>query len=718
VTKLAELLIEVDIDADGVGIGIRRAADDVDDGFDRMENRASRAGRGIFKAFGKEMAVTGKPLAVLIGTGFSAQLLGTIGSSLVSGTGKLLHGFGASLALLPAAALAGGLALGALKLSLVGVGDALKAGMAGDAEKFNEALEGMAPAAQKVIREVVGLKGELDSLKNTVQGRFFAPLVGQVRPLAEAYLPLLSTHLGAVAQHMGRAANMAGGFLKIPAIADKLGVAMGHAATSVGDVTSALAFLPQILVPLVAVGATFLPQLTGGLEGAAMRLASFMREAERTGRLREFIQGGIDSIRELIDTAKQWGRIFANLGAVGAAVFGGIDRPASGLLDTIEKLSAKARRFAESAQGGEVFGQVMEAAGAVVDSFLGTLQRLLGMLGRVFGPIMPQVLEFIEALADLKSAVLDTGFDALEPVLMALGAVLGGVVLPALTSLAQFLTNNRPVLQGIGIAIMTLMVPAFVAWAVSAGAAAIATLLLWAPIILIGLAIAALAALVITHFDKIKGAISAVFNWVKQNWPLLLAILTGPFGLAVLAIARNWDSIKAGATAVKNWIVGRFNDVVSFVTGLPGRISSAASGMWDGIKIAFKAALNAIINWWNGLSFTLPTISIPGFDPPGPGPSFGGFDIGGQTFSTPNLPTLGEGGVIRSRPGGVPLIAAEAGMDEAVVPLPRGLRHMGEGGGGQVVNHWHVAGSIRSDRDLIRLFRDELDRGGLEGVLA
>lgn len=161
-------------------------------------------------------------------------------------------------------------------------------------------------------------------------------------------------------------------------------------------------------------------------------------------------------------------------------------------------------------------------------------------------------------------------------------------------------------------------------------------------------------------FDKVKGAAMFVWNWVKANWPLLLAILTGPFGIAVLVIARNWDKVKAGATAVKNWIVDKFNSLVGFVNGLPGRISKAATGMFNGIKNAFKSAINWIIRAWNGLSFTMPSIDthIPGVG-----------KVGGFSLGTPNIPEMARGGIVRHRPGGILARIGEGGHDEAVVPL-------------------------------------------------
>lgn len=101
-------------------------------------------------------------------------------------------------------------------------------------------------------------------------------------------------------------------------------------------------------------------------------------------------------------------------------------------------------------------------------------------------------------------------------------------------------------------------------------------------------------------FAAIKDAIATAFNWVKENWPTLLAILTGPIGIAVLAIVRNWDTIKGAAVAAFNMIkdaistgiqaIGSFLSAVrdkigaaiDFVKGLPGKVRDALAdaGTW------------------------------------------------------------------------------------------------------------------------------------------
>jgi phage-related protein len=232
-----------------------------------------------------------------------------------------------------------------------------------------------------------------------------------------------------------------------------------------------------------------------------------------------------------------------------------------------------------------------------------------------------------------------------------------------------------------------------------------------------------------TVFKGIRIAVEAVINWLKDNWPLILAILLGPFGLLVYGIAKYWDEIiefvkgiperiaaagsaiwswitdtwramrtridelvlafviwaaqlpgrvRSAAAGIWSWITDRWNDMrtavstrvsdfIAFVAGLPQRVRNAAFGMWDGIGSAFKGMLNNIIGWWNNLSFDLsiPVNSVTKF-----------LRIAGLgfTLNTPNITPLAKGGVVMPSPGGTLALIGEAGRPERVEPLdPDGL---------------------------------------------
>ncbi|OKI47237.1 hypothetical protein [Micromonospora sp. CB01531] len=123
---------------------------------------------------------------------------------------------------------------------------------------------------------------------------------------------------------------------------------------------------------------------------------------------------------------------------------------------------------------------------------------------------------------------------------------------------------------------------------------------------------------------------------------------------------REWAaSTKKAVDGLGKWLDEKWDKLVTSVSKLPGRIGKAASGMWDGVKDSFRAALNWVIGKWNNFELKLPTAQ------------FLGATIGGGSIGTPNIPFLGDGGVVRATPGGRLVNVAERGEDEAVIPLSK-----------------------------------------------
>lgn len=123
-------------------------------------------------------------------------------------------------------------------------------------------------------------------------------------------------------------------------------------------------------------------------------------------------------------------------------------------------------------------------------------------------------------------------------------------------------------------------------------------------------------------WDAIVGFIKGVVDWVVNNWPLLLAIITGPIGLAILWIVQNWELVKqAFANAwefikkvfsvVGTWIYDNvIKPVVNFFTGLWDSIvkifsvvgkwfGDIFSGAWDSVKRAFSGVGSFFMGIWD-----------------------------------------------------------------------------------------------------------------------
>lgn len=125
---------------------------------------------------------------------------------------------------------------------------------------------------------------------------------------------------------------------------------------------------------------------------------------------------------------------------------------------------------------------------------------------------------------------------------------------------------------------------------------------------LIILAIVGAVALIIANWDTIinffKGVwegiqkgVSGLINWVTENWPLLLAILTGPIGIAAYLIITHWETIKRAFGAAWEFIKG----VWSQVTGFFGGIGQGISNIFWNVVTVIQNAFNTAINWIRGV---------------------------------------------------------------------------------------------------------------------
>ncbi len=260
----------------------------------------------------------------------------------------------------------------------------------------------------------------------------------------------------------------------------------------------------------------------------------------------------------------------------------------------------------------------------------------------------------------------------LIPILLHLGVILGNVI--------GFFERNRAALVAL-VAVVGTFVAAtttmFIidkvrmlteAWTVAQKA--LNASFLANPIVLVVAAIAALAAGVFLAYKKVKwfhDAVDAVwqglqagYHWVTKNWPLLLGILTGPFGLAVLAIVKNrdaiigaiqaipgkiagfashmWSGITGAFDSAVHWIGQRGSDIVGFIAGLPALIGKAGRWLVSAITAPFRAAFDFVARMWNDTIGKV-HFSVPSWVPL----------VGGDGWGFPQMPTFHSGGVFDSR---------------------------------------------------------------------
>ena len=352
-----------------------------------------------------------------------------------------------------------------------------------------------------------------------------------------------------------------------------------------------------------------------------------------------------------------------------------------------------------SAGTGKDLGAVSDALSKAFNGNLGPLKKLDPALA-ILVENGASADEVFDALAGTFKGAASTSADTAQGKMKNLGIQMGELkesigkavfplvekMIPALEKFATWAQEN-PKLITILAAAMGVLAASIVAVNIAmalnpfvAVAAAVAVLAaglayLWVkfddlrPLILglvtgpFGLMVAAFVYLKNVSDDVMRFVINLfkeAFNWAKNNWPLLLAILTGPFGLAIAFVVKFKDDIMNMFSLIYNGIKA----TMGFVA--------------DVISAPFKAAFRAVASLWNNtigkLSFSVPSW-VPG--------------IGGKGFDVPDIPMLAEGGIVT---GPTLAMIGEAGP-EAVIPLSK----MGGMGGGITVN---VNGGISTSQEI------------------
>jgi hypothetical protein len=152
---------------------------------------------------------------------------------------------------------------------------------------------------------------------------------------------------------------------------------------------------------------------------------------------------------------------------------------------------------------------------------------------------------------------------------------------------------------------------------INAAKIAIAWVISLGPIALVIAAVIAAAIIIVKNWDTIKrfviGAAKAVVGFLQRNWPLILAIITGPLGLAVLAVVRNWDKIAGAFSAIWSFIRSIWSTTWTWVKNFVGSILSAIVRGFVAYETAvikifagaatwlLQAGKNLILGLWSGI---------------------------------------------------------------------------------------------------------------------
>jgi phage-related protein len=498
------------------------------------------------------------------------------------------------VAALPGAVAGAAAAIGVLKLALVGVKDALGAALAGDTEKFNEALKRLTPAAQQVAKEFRGIVPALRGVQRTAQQAFFLPLRGQLDALAANLKGPVVTGVRGVARELGRAATEV----------VKFGAAARTGARIEGifaDVQAALGALRPSIQPVLrgfldlsAAGATFATTLAPGIGAAATRFGAFLSSAVASGRAMQWMENALGALRAL-------GGVLADLGGIVRSVFQAMGSAGAGALGVLGQLLDTANQFLASAQGQQALVAVFtalhtvgQALGPVLRALvtgIGALAPVVANIATALGPVLTTAIQALApALAGVGAGLvpvieaLGQAVASLAPHLPALGQALGGLLsaaAPLIPILGALAAGFAAVINAIPPGVLAGVVGGLIGFAAAirlvgyaVGAALIST---GVGAIIVGIvALAAALALAYSRSETFRNAVNAVGQAIAGVvMPAFRAVSSFITGVLVPAFQRLIEfvgpllaaALQAAGGFITDVLVPAFQAVIGYITG-------------------------------------------------------------------------------------------------------------------------------------------------------
>jgi hypothetical protein len=481
-------------------------------------------------------------------------------------------------------------------------------GAAGAAADLNKKFNSLPPAAQAFVRVLQSMKPKLDELRATAASGFFPGATEGLKAAAQNF-DSVNKVVGETATVLGEAARKSGELVGSPAFGRDLETIGGRNAKVLDTLGEALRHVVSALRYVALAAGPLTQHLADLVNGWAKNAAGAAKSGEETGKLAHFFQMTEDITKRLLSVLEHLGSGLLGVGKAGKDT-------GDSIWVSIDRAAKRFDEWANSAKGQtalkDFFQQTKDLAAALVPALAGvtsgigfmTLKALpLSTVLKVLGPYAD---EATVAFIAWKAAVLGMGvITTLKDAVIALkNAQIAAKIETGLLTAALIAERAAAIASTIAATGLTGAM-----WLLDAAMSA-------NPIMLVVVALAAIAAGLIyayNHSETFRKAVNDlwqamqdIFGWVKDHWPLLLGIITGPIGLAAGLIIQNWDTIKSATTTA--WTAIR--DFLGSVWGtIRGAVSSAVNGVRTAVSNAWDAISSATSSVWGAISSTVTGIA-------------------------------------------------------------------------------------------------------------
>lgn len=95
--------------------------------------------------------------------------------------------------------------------------------------------------------------------------------------------------------------------------------------------------------------------------------------------------------------------------------------------------------------------------------------------------------------------------------------------------------------------------------------------------------------------ETLPNAVQTVLDWIGENWPLIVSIITGPVGALVTYVITHWQQIKDKTTAIFTFVIDWIKDKwAALKTWLAEKVTGIANAVVNGFNTLKTKSTNKI----------------------------------------------------------------------------------------------------------------------------
>ena len=407
-------------------------------------------------------------------------------------------------------------------------------------DQLTAAMDGLAPAAQRVVTEVTALGPAWSSFQDSIQQTVFQGVAREIGGISDAVLPVLQAQLTATAGTLNQAATGFAQFAQSEQFITLLDTILADLNNTLAALLPGAGAAGAGLLSIFAAAGPPATDMARAISDVGLSFGTWAAGIAESGQLTAFLEQANVVLGDLLG-------IVGNVGSVLVSVFGAGAGVGATLIALLRDATAQLAAFVQTAgaQAGlqQFFGLVTET-GVALSDLGGIIGPIFAGLFSVIGVLIPQVNLLRDALlpvATVLGEALGTALTGLAPVISLVAQLIVGLVQALAPLVSTIVGALGPAIAEIGALFTANLGPAV---------SGLFTLL--QP--LLGILLEIFGAQVVNAINLVVDVLGGVFEILGG----LITFLTGVF-------TGDWEKAWDGLTQVADGVVTILTGIVGFL---------------------------------------------------------------------------------------------------------------------------------------------------------